>query len=269
MDWIVAIGRNACKAPRIMAIHRQSVPTVLLLLLLAVTGTASAAPATNAGTGDLPTIVGLVSAGQFREAAARIDAALQQAGLSAQTREALDFQRARMQRMREDFSLSAAEVAARVRKQIPDLTAADFERWDAQGLFEHMDIDGARLYFARSPANLFHLSAAARARSSVPIQFADSGLPKDFTEQITDYDQDVIRHARTTIRSSVLPQRVRVTQTVTVDADAVPAGKTIRAWIPYPRYIPGQQEDIHLVASQPGGHRLAPRSALQRTVYLE
>jgi transglutaminase-like putative cysteine protease len=253
-----------------MAILGQSVPTVLLLLLLAVTGAASAAPATTAANGgDLPTIVGLVTAGQFREASACIAAALQQAGLSAQARAALEFQRTRMQRMREDFSLTAAEVAARVRKQIPDLTAADFERWDAHGLFEHMDIDGKRMYFARSPSNLFHLSAEARTRSSVPIQFADSGLSKDFTGQVTDYDGDVIRRARAKSRSNVLPQRVRVTQSVTVDADAVPAGKTIRAWIPYPRYIPGQQEDIRLVASQPSGHRIAPRSALQRTVYFQ
>jgi transglutaminase-like putative cysteine protease len=238
-----------------------------MVLLLAATATASAEPGT--GKGDLPTIAGLVTAGQFHEASAGIDAALKAPGLSTVTRKALEFQRERMQRMREDFSLTGGEVEARVRKQIPDLSAAEFERWDANGLFEHMYIDGKRLYFNRSPSNLFHLSAEARARSSVPMAFADSGLSQQFTQQVTAYDTDVIQRSRTTGRSSVLPQRVRVTQSVTVDADAVPAGKTIRAWIPYPRDIPGQQEDIRLLASQPGGHRIAPRSAQQRTVYLE
>jgi transglutaminase-like putative cysteine protease len=248
--------------------RRAAVPMLLpLLLLLAVT--TSAAPATGAGNGDLPTIVGLVTAGQFREACARIDAALKQPGVSATTREALEFQRTRMQRMREDFDLTTGEVEARVRKQIPGLTDGEFERWDTLGLFEHMYIDGKRMYFERSPSNLFHLSAEARARSSMPIPFADSGLSKDFTEQVTEYDGDVIRRARATSRSNVMPQRLRVTQSMSVDADAVPAGKTIRAWIPYPRYIPGQQEDIRFVASQPSGHRIAPRSALQRTVYFE
>jgi transglutaminase-like putative cysteine protease len=241
------------------------------ILLLAATAAASAAPAMGMGmgNGDLPTIIGLVTAGQFREADSRIDAALQQPGWPAPTLEALEFQRARMQRMREDFSLTAGEVEARVRKHIPDLSDADFERWDAQGLFEHMSIDGKPMYFDRSPSNLFHLSAEARARSKVPVTFADSGLSKEFTEQVTNYDGEVIRRTLATGRSSVLPQRVRVTQSVTVDADAVPAGKALRAWIPYPRYIPGQQEDIRFVASQPSGHRIAPRSALQRTVYLE
>ena len=247
-------------------VSRRSAAASILLLLLAITVTASAAAA---GNGELPAIVGLVTAGQFRDANGRIDAALKQPGLPAETRKALEFQRARMQRMREDFSLTAGEVETRVRKEIPDLTHIEFERWDAHGLLEHVYIDGKRMYFNRSPSNLFHLSAEARARSRVPMSFADSGLSKQFTEQVTDYDRDVIRRARATGRSNVLPQRVRVTQSVTVDADAVPLGKTIRAWIPYPRYIPGQQEDIRFVASQPGGHRIAPRSALQRTVYLE
>ena len=287
--------RNACKALRAKATHGESVPVhkiqirlmgaaaeegvsvrqaaasmlLLMVLLLAITATASAAPATEAGSGELPTIVGLVTAGQFHEADALIDATLRQPGVPAATLEALQFQRTRMQRMRQDFDLTADEVEAHVRKLIPGLTEAEFERWDADGLFEHMEIDGRRMYFARSPSNLFHLSAEARARSKVPMPFADSGLSKQFTAQITDYDGDVIRRALTTGRWSVLPQRVRVTQSLTVDADAVSAGKTIRAWIPYPREIPGQQEDIRLVASQPSGHRIAPVSALQRTVYLE
>ena len=243
--------------------------SLFLTVLLAVAAIASAATAKASADADLPTIVGLITAGQFREANTRIDAALKQPGLSAATLEALQFQRARMQRMRDDFNLTADEVEARVRKQIPNLTDAEFERWDAHGLFEHMYIDGKRLYFDRSPSNLFHLSAEALARSKVPMLFADSGLSQQFTEEITGYDRDVIRRARATGRSSVLPQRVRVTESITVDADAVPAGKTIRAWIPYPRYIPGHQEEIRLVASQPSGHRIAPRSALQRTVYLE
>ncbi|HEV2442117.1 MAG TPA: hypothetical protein VGT07_06315, partial [Steroidobacteraceae bacterium] len=252
---------------------RRSAAASILLLLLAITATASAAPAAvagaGAGNGELPAIAGLVTAGQFRDASASIDAALRQPGLPAETRKALEFQRARMQRMREDFGLTAGEVEMSVRKEIPDLTDAEFERWDAHGLFEHMSIDGKRMYFDRSPSNLFHLSAEARARSRVPMSFADSGLSEQFTERVTDYDRDVIGRAQATGRSNVLPQRVRVTQSITVDADAAPLGKTIRAWIPYPRYIPGQQEDIRIVASQPGAHRIAPRSALQRTVYLE
>jgi transglutaminase-like putative cysteine protease len=67
----------------------------------------------------------------------------------------------------------------------------------------------------------------------------------------------------------VLPQQVRITQSLTVKAGAVPAGEAVKAWLPYPRAIPGQQEDIRLVASEPATHEVAPDSALQRTVFMQ
>ena len=45
-------------------------------------------------------------------------------------------------------------------------------------------------------------------------------------------------------------------------AGDLPAGETINAWIPFPRHIPGQQDDIKLVGSVPAKGDLAPESAL-------
>src|SRR5690349_14861921 len=88
-------------------------------------------------------------------------------------------------------------------------------------------------------------------------------------ESLNDHQRAIFHAALDQHRASVLPQRLRMTQTLTVDADAVPAGKIVRAWIPYPQAIPGQQEDIRYVASVPAKHDIAPKSAPQRTVYLE
>jgi hypothetical protein len=82
-------------------------------------------------------------------------------------------------------------------------------------------------------------------------------------EQLADYHDKVIQQAKATGRSSVLPQRVQVTQTLTVHADAVPAGKILRAWIPYPRAIAGQQQDIRFVSSQPSVHPSGPKQPVQ------
>ena len=248
---------------------------VLLLAMVAFSITlplaafASGIPPVDPGNRDLGAVIELVTAGQFKAADARIDAALEQPDLSPDARRAFEFQRERMQRMRLDFSLTADQVKAKVRKQIPDLGDAEFARWDAHGLFEHMDIDGQRLYFNRSPSNLFHLSAEAVARQKGGTAYVTSGLPKQVNDNYIDFDRQVIAQAKATGKTSVLPQRVRVTQTLTVDADAVPAGKTLHAWIPYPRADKGQQEDIKFLSSQPSAHQIAPESALQRTVYLE
>ena len=212
-------------------------------------------------------VVARIDAGDFAGAEQVIAAAL--ADASARDRRILEYQRERMRRIRIDFDLDAEAAKARVRRQVPDLTDAEFARWDAAGLLEHMDIDGERRYFGRAPANLFRLSAEARERRADPKPFRDSPL-----ETAHPHHAAVIAAARgqgsdSLPSNSVLPQRWRITQTLTVDPDAVPAGETIRAWIPYPREIPGQQQHLALVSSSPAAHQLAPASALQRTVYFE
>lgn len=246
-----------------------SMVMLALLMLPAPALAFSGIPAAPTHDAALRVVVGLVSVGQFHAANARIDAALKRPGLPESTRTALNFQRERMRRIRQDFNLSAAQVKAQVRTRIPGLTDAQFDRFDAHGFIEHMAIDGKRVYFDRSASGLFHLSAEARALRTTPWTSTSSGFPRKVIEKMADYDRRIIDAASASGHSSVLGQRVKVTQTVTVDADAVPAGKTVRAWIPYPRAIDGQQEHIQFVDSQPATHRVAPKSALQRTVYLK
>lgn len=237
----------------------RTVVVVLALLLaapLAVAGTASNPPLTP--------IIAQIDTGHFQAADTAITAALTQPGLSAETRTALAFQRERMHRILLDFTLSADDVKARVRKEIPDLTDAEFAKWNAAGLFEHQVIDGRTLYFKRSPGNLFRLSPEAVARRAVQTPITDGPMAS-----LNDHQRAIYHAALTEHRSSVLPQRVRMTQTLTVNADAVPAGETVRAWIPYPQAVPGQQEDIRYVGSVPAQHQIAPASTMQRTVYLE
>jgi len=233
---------------------------VVLALLLA----APLAIARTAGNSPLAPIITQIDTGHFRAADAAITAALAQPGLSAETRTELAFQRERMRRILLDFTLSADDVKARVRKEIPDLSDAEFAKWNAAGLFEHQVIDGRTLYFKRSPGNLFRLSPEAVARRAVQTPITDGPM-----ESLNDHQRAIYHAALTENRSSVLPQRVRMTQTLTVNADAVPAGETVRAWIPYPQAVPGQQEDIRYIGSVPTQHQIAPVSTMQRTVYLE
>ncbi|HEY4530657.1 MAG TPA: transglutaminase domain-containing protein [Luteimonas sp.] len=209
-------------------------------------------------------IVALVDAGDFKGAEAAIAAALEDASLTADQRTALEFQRERMRRILLDFRLDEAGAKERLRRDIPDLTDEEFARWDAAGLIEARVIDGQRRWFNRGPSNLFRLSEEARKRRATPLKFYDSPL-----EQAHPHHARVREAALASGEAAVAPQRVRVTQSLTVKPDAVPAGETVRAWLPFPRAIPGQQEDIALVGTVPGTHQLAPESALQRTVYME
>lgn len=213
----------------------------------------------------LDTVTAQIDAGDFRDAEAGIDAALRKPGLDAEVRKALEFQRERTRRIRLDFPITEAQVKQRLRERIPDLRDDEFAAWKASNQLEHMVIDGEPFYFARSVSNLFLLNPQAAARRAPPIKPPVNGP----MESANAYHAEAVREARATGKHSVAPRRVRVTQSLIVNADAVPAGETVRAWIPLPRALPGQQEGLRFLVSQPAAHRIAPESTLQRTVYLE
>lgn len=207
----------------------------------------------------------LADQGRFLQADAAIDAALADAALPQDVRANLAFERERMRRIRMDFSLTRSDAIARVRRQIPNLSDAQFDAFDGQGLLEAMTIDGERRYFNRAPSNLFRLSAQARALRADPDQpFRDGPY-----ERLHPHHAEVLTAAQVDNARFVAPRRVQITQSLTVHADAVPAGEGVKVWIPYPRVIPGQQEDLVFLDSDPATHYIAPEDTLQRTVYLE
>ena len=218
-----------------------------------------------ANAGGVSDVRSMVEAGHFKQAEAAIAAGLSQSSLSSDDRTALTYERERMRRILLDFSLTADDVQARLRRQIPDLKPEEFAAWDAAGLFERRVIDGRTLYFNRSPSNLFRLSEAAVARrASKSPPWTDGPM-----ETANAHHREIREQALASGKHSVAPRRVRVTYSLVVNADAVPNGETVRAWLPFPRALPGQQENVRLIESTPATHQIAPESALQRTVYLE
>ena len=218
----------------------------------------------GADQGTLASVIHAVDAGQFADAERRIAAALAGAQLDASDRRALEFQRERMRRILLDFTLDADEARSRVRQQVPDLRDDEFAAWDAAGLIERYVIDGKVRYFSRAPSNLFRLSPQAAARRASPKPFVEGPM-----ERLNPHHAEVRAQALASGSSSAAPRRIRVAQSLIVDADAVPPGETVRAWIPYPRALEGQQDNIGFLRSVPSAHVIAPESALQRTVYLE
>ena len=240
---------------------------VVLLCCSACTGNTTRVPAIGTATADdtVAQVISDVDAGHFAAAEERIAAALAAIDGNAPEARALSFERERMRRIRIDFPLHAGEVQARLREQIPDYSEADFARWDSAGLLEKQIIDDETFYFASAVSNLFRLAPDAAQRRSPDFKPRPDGP----LYSLHPYHRQLRTDALATSRSSLAPNRVRVTYTLTVNADAVPSGETVRAWLPFPRALPGQQEDIRFLASTPAGARIAPESTLQRTAYLE
>ncbi len=259
------MANDPSTSPGTLAGGRRHAAWLACGILVAWSLLASAAVQPGTDPGDtVREVVARVDEGRFADAEARIQQQLGDASTPAGVRQALLFERERMRRIRLDFPLDAAATRERLRDEIPDLREGEFAAWEASGALEHLLIDGEPRYFARAVPNLFRVNAEAAARRLHAPPSHQGPM-----ETLAPHHEEVRDAARASTGAGVAPRRIHVTQAITVDADAVPAGETLKAWIPYPRALPGQQEDIRLVGSVPARHVLAPESALQRTVYLE
>src|SRR5688572_26020018 len=157
----------------------------------------------------------LIDSGHFKQAEAQIIKALADATRSTAEREQLAFERERMGRILLDFTLTVDEAQTRIRRQIQNLTTAEFTAWDAAGLLEHMVIDGRKLYFNRAPSNLFRLSpeALARRTQSKPA-WTDGPM-----EQANAHHREIRHQAISSGKHNVAPRRVRVTYSISVNPD--------------------------------------------------
>ena len=173
----------------------------------------------------------------------------------------VQFEIERMRRIRADYKLTRDKALEGIRRRIPDFTEEEFDRYEREGRFDVMLIDGQKFYMNSTPANLLKRDTALRARQ--PGRQPDGTYRKLYAHMLR-----VKEAARRSRDSHVLPQDFAVTYTLTVKPGSVPAGKTVRCWLPYVRAFPFQTE-AHVLATDPPEHLIAPPEADHRTIYLE
>nr|WP_255771386.1 transglutaminase domain-containing protein [Microbulbifer guangxiensis] len=213
----------------------------------------------SAGAADnLRDVQKLVDSGRYSDAREQIKQLLGNKALKSEHRQ-LRFEAERMRRIEMDFTLQRDDLLTSIQRYIPDATDADIEAWDNAGLLESKIIDGERRFFGKTAYNLVHISDAAAARTGEYRRFTD----KAPLYQLHSHHREIIQ-AKEPVR-----KRIRVSYSLSVDPDAVPAGETVRAWLPFPKTIEGRQENVALLASSPSDHVLAPVTQPQRTIYFE
>ncbi len=212
----------------------------------------------------------LIAQGEFTRAQEAISQILAtDRNLTPARRLELEFEIERLERVRKDFQQTEEEVLGYIRQVIPDASVSDLRRWETSQALEYKIIDGEKLYFNRAGRNLFRIDAEAKAEWEAA--HTDAGLTSGSGASLNldVHNLEVIEAAVATGERYVMPVRFRITQGIVVDADAVPAGETIRCWIPYPRIIPGRQNDIKLLSAKPDEPMIAGNGNLQRTAYFE
>lgn len=212
----------------------------------------------------------LIRRGEFTRADGSIAVRLAlDTSLTPVAREALAFEGERLARIRLDFRGTEPEVRRFVLRWMPEAQDSDFERWEASGALETMVIDGKKRYFNSAARNLFRIDSVARVvwREKHRDGPAATGMASD--SGLDAHCADVIAAAGASGRMYVLPRRFEIHHTIRVQPGAVPAGAMVRCWIPFPREIPGRQDHIVLLGTDPPQSILSDTARLQRTVYLE
>lgn len=175
-----------------------------------------------------------------------------------------EFEIERLDRVRKDFTCSADDILSYVRKYVPEVSADDLARWEKEKSLEFKIIDDEKKYFKWAAPNLFRINKKLK---EIKLK-ADGPAKPGVYDRISDVKK-IIAAAKSSGEKFVNPIRAKITYTVTVKPDVVPAGEIIRCWLPYPREIPPRQTGIKLLETEPQRYIIAPNEYLQRTIYFE
>lgn len=169
------------------------------------------------------------------------------------------------QRLLTDFRLTESHVKEYIRKYIPDVTDKQMSQWEESKALECMVIDGQKRYFRNAGPNLFRIDSAC-----YNIKVEKEGIVQSGNDKVNRMHlPEVIAAVKQEGKPIVAPKRMRVTYTLTVDTNAVPAGKTIRCWLPYPRTDQARQREVKLIATSENEYTLSPPACAHSTLYME
>ncbi len=162
-----------------------------------------------------------------------------------------------MGRIRKDFTMTPEEGMKLIRERVPDVTQAQVDAWKAGRKIEYMTIDGREWWFRKSVRNLWLLADEFAEQH-------DSDKAESYTTRRKYYLEAMASPADANQCRDT--RHVNITFSLDVNADAIPAGETLRVWMPFP-YENLRQHNIRYES----GNRPVTMSQGTRhhTVYME
>lgn len=177
----------------------------------------------------------------------------------------LRFKEDLMKRIRRDFSKTEADVRQQLKKYYPDLTHEMLSEWEKSGALEMRMIDGEKRYFYNAVPNLFRIDAQAKK-----VKEKIDGIHEDDLDIFRKkHTAEILEKYKTQNKNLLNPVKMKLSYNVIVNADEVPAGETIRAWLPFPREDNSRQKNVKLLKTNVDHYIIAPEEYQQRSVYME
>jgi len=202
--------------------------------------------------------------GNFVEAQKEIDV-LKIADMPDSIRFDIEVLKAKMERIQLDFSKTEAEIKTELATFYPELTEANLREWELSKSLEMRMINGERKYFKHAVRNLFRINNQAQI-----IRAEKLGAQVDSLELFClAHTEKLIQHSRKGENILQKPATFRIDYSIALEAGAVPAGETIKCWMPYPRESAPRQQNVQFISANTENHQIAGNRNLQRSIYFE
>lgn len=230
------------------------------VLILVVHSMQCCTPETN----DSETVKHLFKMGDFRKAQQIIDE-MQEAGVSEPLQKEFEITSAKIKRIQLDFSKTEDDIRRELAPYFPDINDDQLHEWEKNGKLEMRVINGTKKYFRNAVPNFFRLDSAAQK-----IRAEKEGERIDPLKEIClEHTNELIHQAATGKDLPDLKHNYQIDFSITVDADAVPAGEVIKCWMPFPRKSLPRQDNIQLLDVNQKKYKIADNDFLQRSLYME
>ncbi len=174
-----------------------------------------------------------------------------------------------------DFTLSREQVKEAIQEYIPEVTDEQIDSWTASGKLEAMEINGEQRWYRRTPGNLFRVDPECKAAkdaqtvsTSEKVDVCGNRLSKTDAIQYGNL-KSIITGARESGNPIQAGNPIHVKYTLKVKADAVPAGETVKCWLPYPRTDVPRQQDVKFIGASEEKYIFSDPECQHSTLYME
>jgi len=212
----------------------------------------------------LPDIETAIQNGQLTVATRWADSLLNDGNQDSLTKIKLSSSIDMSNRILADFTLAAPEIERRLQKEYGEYSQDERVTWEKNNWLEYRVIDGEKRYFKRAVSNL---KLILKSQQSKQIE-SQSFITDKLSLFCLDHSRKVIAETKKDGKP-VAPVQMKITYKLTVDADAVSDGETVRCWLPWPREVHDRQDNVKLLKTVPEKYVITPDTVEQRSIYME
>ena len=205
-----------------------------------------------------------IEKGEYKQASEIINQELKDPEINTSKRNKLLFQLDMMKRIEREFSLTKTEVTEQLLPYFGDSAAIYLPLWIKNNSLENRAINGQTGFFKNAVSNLFRVDEFAKKRKTK--------LKGESVDPLVKY---CLKHTGKLVKMTsgvgelIHPVNNTFNYTIRVKPDVVPAGETIRCWMPFPKEANSRQQEVDLIGINTNVYTIAPDTCLQRSIYCE